>query len=194
LRAFLAIPLPAEGAAALRSLQESLRTLSALEEFRWVAPRNIHLTLRFLGEIDEARARSAGEALGAAASRGSAFELSFERFGVFPHLRSPNVLWTGPSETPQALRALVEALFEELERAGFPREERPFRAHLTLARRRGRRRPPPGLEGELVAAEQRWLVPPPSFRVEEAVLFQSELRPGGAIYTPIRRHPLGEAI
>jgi 2'-5' RNA ligase len=189
-RAFLAIPLMTEEAGALRSLQESLASLPALAEFRWIPPQNIHLTLRFLGEIGEAEARLAGEALEAAASGARAFELPLERFGVFPHLRSPSVLWAGPRQSPQPLEEFVERLFARLDAAGFPPEERPFRSHLTIGRRRIKSRSPAGLEGELDAAERRWLSPPLQLRMSEAVLFRSALRPGGAIYTPIRRSAL----
>jgi 2'-5' RNA ligase len=190
LRTFLAIPLLPEERGALRSLQESLGTLPALAEFRWIPPQNVHLTLRFLGEIGEAEARRAGEALEAAAREGRAFELSLERFGVFPHLRSPNVLWTGPERSPQPLEEFVGRLFDGLGAAGFSPEDRPFRAHLTIGRRRVKGRPPAGLEGELNAAERRWLSPPLRLWMGEAVLFRSELRPGGAIYTPVHRSPL----
>ncbi|MDA1001609.1 MAG: hypothetical protein O2807_13975, partial [bacterium] len=76
--------------------------------------------------------------------------------------------------------------------AGFPREERelPFSAHLTLARRRVKGRPPAGLEGELEAAEGRGLRPPPPYPIREAVLYQSELQPRGAIYTALRTERL----
>ncbi|MEE9273976.1 MAG: RNA 2',3'-cyclic phosphodiesterase [bacterium] len=187
MRAFLAVPLPPDFRPAVESLQENLGSLSALGEFRWIPAGNVHLTLRFLGEIGEEEARAAGDALEAAAAEGAEFELRLERFGVFPHLKSPNVLWAGPNEVPPALAALAGALGGALEEAGFPREGRPFQAHLTLGRRRGRGRAPAGLEGELEAAESRWLQPPPSFRTAEAALFRSDLRPSGAIYTPVRQ-------
>ena len=171
----------------LRLLQESLGTLPALAEFRWIPPQNIHLTLRFLGEIGEDEARRAGEALEAAAREGRAFEMPLERFGVFPHLRSPNVLWAGPGQCPKTLEAFAERLSGGLAGAGFPPEGRPFQAHLTIGRRRVRGRPPAGLEGELDAAERRWLSPPLRLWMGEATLFRSELRPGGAIYTPVHR-------
>ncbi|MEK6709437.1 MAG: RNA 2',3'-cyclic phosphodiesterase [Nitrospinota bacterium] len=190
MRAFLAVPLMPEDGGVVGALQESLASMPALEEFRWIPPSNVHLTLRFLGEIDEDEAERAGGALEAAAGGAEGFELLLERFGVFPHLRSPNVLWAGPVACPPALEAFVRRLSGGLSRAGLPAADRPFKPHLTIGRRRGRGRPPGGLEGELVAAEHRWLSPPLRLRMEEAVLFRSELRPGGAIYAPIRRAPL----
>jgi len=189
MRAFLAIPLVPEEAGKLRALQESLTSLPALGEFRWTPVQNIHLTLRFLGDIGESQAARAGDVLEAAAARCRPFEMPLDRFGVFPHLRSPSVLWGGPERTPGPLADFAERLLEEMDAAGFPAEERPFRAHLTLARRRVKGRPPAGLEGELAAAEGRWLSPPPRFRMGEAGLFRSALRPGGAIYILIRRAP-----
>jgi len=187
LRAFLAIPLMPEGGDPLRSLQASLGTLPALAEFRWIPPQNIHLTVRFLGEIGEDEASRAGKALEAAACGARAFEMAIERFGVFPHLRIPNVLWAGPEKCPGALEEFVERLSGGLAEAGFPPESRPFQAHLTIGRRRVKGRPPAGLEGELDAAERRWLSPPLRLWMKEGALFRSELRPGGAIYTPVHR-------
>lgn len=194
MRAFLAIPLPGGFLPVLESLQENLRRLAALNEFRWIPGENVHLTLRFLGEIGEEQAAGAGRALEEAAGGVAPFELRFERFGVFPHLKNPNVLWVGPNQCPEPLVAFAAKLADGLEGAGFSPEKRLFRPHLTMARRRVRRRPPSGLEGELEAAERRWLQPAPSFRAAEACLFCSELRPSGAIYTPLNRVSLDREV
>lgn len=192
MRAFVAVPVPAGLHPALAALQAHLTELPALDEFRWIPVQNLHLTLRFLGEVDEDRVPDIEAALRAAVSGARAVDLPLERFGVFPHLKRPNVLWTGPNETPASLTEMAGVLNARLEEAGFPREEgaRPFAAHLTLARRRVKGRPPAGLEGELEAAEGRWLRPPPQLPVREAALYRSELQPRGAIYTAIHTERL----
>ena len=187
MRAFLAIPFSPDEHKMLESLQVSLATMPALDDFRWARPGNIHITLRFLGDIEEEKAEAAAEALRRAGEDAPAFDVSIDRFGVFPHLKRPNVLWAGPSERPEPLVELEENLSRYLAEAGFPPGEGSFRPHLTIARRRSRDRPPAGLEGELEIAEQRWLTPPLVCRAREAVLFRSELNPSGAIHTELEK-------
>ena len=100
MRAFLAIPFSPDEHKMLESLQVSLATMPALDDFRWARPENIHITLRFLGDIEEEQAEAAAEALRRVGEGAPAFDISIDRFGVFPNLKRPNVLWTGPSETP----------------------------------------------------------------------------------------------
>ena len=192
MRAFLAIQFSADEHRLFESLQALLATMPALEDFRWVRPENIHITLRFLGDIEEEQA-AAAEALLRTGEDVPAFDILIDRFGVFPHLKRPNVLWAGPSETPEPLVEFEASLSRYLVEAGFPSAEGLFHPHLTLARRRSRDRPPAGLEGELEVAEQRWLTPPLICRAREAVLFRSELNPSGAIHTALEKVTLGQA-
>ena len=192
MRAFLAIPFSANEHRMMESLQESLATMPALDDFRWMRPQNVHITLRFLGEVEDAQAEAIAEALRRAGEGVPAFSISVGRFGVFPHLKRPGVLWAGPSETPAPLAELAANLSHHLAEAGFPPAEGPFRPHLTIARRRSRDRPPAGLEGELEVAEQRWLTPPLLCPAREAALFRSELNPSGAIHTVLARVTFGE--
>lgn len=187
MRSFLAIPFSPDEHEKLESLQKSLATMPALDDFRWGRPQNIHITLRFLGDIEDAQAEAAAEALRRAGEGASAFDIPIDRFGVFPHLKRPGVLWAGPSELPEPLAELESRLSRCLDEAGFPLGEGRFRPHLTIARRRSRDRPPAGLEGELEIAEQRWLTPPLVCRAREAVLFRSELNPSGAIHTVLEK-------
>lgn len=191
MRAFLAIPFSADEHKMLESLQESLATMPALQDFRWMRPQNVHITLRFLGDIEDEQAEAAAEALRHAGEGAPAFEISIDRFGVFPQLKRPNVLWAGPSETPEPLMELEANLSRYLAEAGFPPGEGAFRPHLTIARRRSRDRPPAGLEGELEIAEQRWLTPPLVCCAREAVFFRSELNPSGAIHTVLEKVTFG---
>ena len=191
MRAFLAIPFSPDEHEKLESLQKSLATMPALDDFRWARPENIHITLRFLGDIEDAQAEAGAEALRRAGEGASAFDIPIDRFGVFPHLKRPGVLWAGPSELPEPLAELESRLSRCLDEAGFPPGEGRFRPHLTVARRRSRDRPPAGLEGELEIAEQRWLTPPLVCRAREAVLFRSELNPSGAIHTVLEKVTLG---
>lgn len=184
-RAFIGIPLPAEGQEAVAGLQDYLRALPPFSEFRWVPPGNVHITLRFLGDISGDEAAAASTALASGSAGGRAFSFPLDRLGAFPRAENPSVLWAGPMEPPPALVSLAENLQSALVRAGFPAEERPFRPHLTLARRRRKKRPPRGLAAALREADEARPGPCPVLRMSEAALIQSDLRPGGVVYTPL---------
>ena len=185
MRAFIGIPLREEGAAVVAALGENLDQFPHFSAFRRVPPANVHLTLRFLGEISDDQAAAAAGALASACAGARAFSFALERLGAFPRPGSPSVLWAGPAETPPALARLAGDLESALATSGFEPEDRPFRPHLTLARRRRRERVPKGLAAALREAEEARLRPPPFLEMREAVLFQSELRPGGAVYTAL---------
>lgn len=149
---------------------------------RWTRPEGRHLTLTFLGEVDDARVDAIGDAAAMVAARHAPFEAAFAELGGFPSLGRPRVLWLGLGAGAGPMAALAGDLDRALVPLGIPPEDRPFRAHLTLAR----------------IARPRALDVPPSapvpatpFSVEAAVLFRSQLHPKGARYTPLRRLPLG---
>ena len=183
MRLFLAIDLPPEVRDAIAEVQE--RSRRSCPGWRWVRAEGIHLTLRFLGEVtqaDEARQREAWRRAVASHPR-IRFEVG--GLGVFPGGGRPRVLWLGVKDASPAgdLEALAEALEDTARKLGFEPEERPFRAHLTLARAEREERPvspPPG--GALLASD---LV------AEEVVLFRSELGSGGARYSRVAAFPLG---
>ena len=191
MRAFLAVPLPPAGHLAVEEIQQCLRGHDAFSDFRWVPPANVHLTLRFLGEITEEEAEPVAAALVAACLQARGCSLELNRLGVFPNPKNPGVIWAGPAEPPAALLSLEAGLSAGLVDAGFEPEARLFRPHLTLARcrrrGRGRGRPPKELAQALQEAERTCLASPPTFSLTEAVLFKSELRPGGAHHTVLRR-------
>ncbi len=184
MRLFLAIDLPREVRQALGDLQD--RTRRSCPGWRWVRPEGIHLTLRFLGEVgpaDEARQR---ETWRRAVAGHAAVRFQVGGLGVFPGGGRPRVLWVGVKDASAGgdLAALATSLEAAARELGFEPEERPFRAHLTLARaeREGRPiAPPPG--GSPIAAD---------VEADEVVLFRSELGPGGAKYTRIAAFPLGD--
>jgi 2'-5' RNA ligase len=177
-RAFMALELTTGVREAIAELTASLR--ARMPSARWVRPEGVHLTLRFLGTTPPARIDRLRPALAAAASECEPLEAHIAGLGTFPGPgRPPRVLWLGIQIPPPGL-ALQAACERAAVLAGFPAEERPFRSHLTLARFR-----------------QRILRPslPPvdlgTVRLETLALVRSELRPHGAVYTPIDRFPLG---
>jgi 2'-5' RNA ligase len=184
LRAFIAVDLDAGLKAAVRELVRKLEALRA--DIRWTKPDGHHLTLKFLGEIDDAAAERVKAVLKEVASRHRAFSLRLEGTGVFPGERSPRVLWIGVVAGPE-LGAFQEELEEALGREGFPREDRAFKPHLTLGRVKGRDRLDKVL-AELAAHARDDFG---GMAVGKIALFESRLRPEGAEYRIVDEASLG---
>ena len=186
MRAFIAIDLPVAIRAALREKQQAFQ--AACPDASWTRPEGIHLTLKFLGEISEAQVKQVSDAL-SALERFEAFEIGVEGFGFFPDARRPRVFWAG-LQAPPALPELAARVETALESLGFPREQRPFTPHLTLARFKIPRSQA-ALQG-LLEREVGAVREPPllgRFAVSEFFLFESKLSPHGAEYTKVARFP-----
>ena len=184
IRVFIAIPLPREVIDRACELQARLRDAGL--GMRWVRPAAIHLTLKFLGDIDRTRIAGIDDAIAATAGAVGPLNLAAKGLGVFPGVRKARVLWMGiAGQTP----LLVEAhrhLEAQMAPLGFPPEKRRFSAHLTLARAKGRL-DPHWLVRQLETVGGFEAVP---FVAREIVLFRSELRPDGAVYTRLVSKPL----
>jgi RNA 2',3'-cyclic 3'-phosphodiesterase len=153
----------------------------ALAEAKWTRPEGRHLTLAFLGEVDEGRIGEITDALRSASAKHAPFEAAFDRIGGFPNDRRPRVLWVGIGTGADEMIAIQRDVADALEPLGFAPDDRPFHPHLTLARF-----PRPKTIGTLPATA----VPTTSFRVEEIVLFRSQLHPKGARYSVVEAIPL----
>lgn len=145
---------------------------------RWVPPEGVHLTLIFLGAVASDRVAGIAAAIGRAAARHRPLELSVRGAGTFGRSSSPRVLYLGIDGEVRALTALQRDIAGELEPLGFPREERSFTQHLTLARSRDDR----GDASLATAAERLAAFDAGSARVTGVRLMQSHLGPGGARY------------
>ena len=185
MRTFIALEL---GKEPRRALAELLEKLSAeLPGVRWSKPGNVHLTLRFLGEINDALIPEVAEAAREAAARCPPLFLKLGRPGAFGG-RSPRVLFLRVEGDLEELARVYSELENELEKRGFGREERSFKPHLTLGRRKKGSVPPSWTELVSLKEITDW-------EAEEIVLFSSTLTPSGPIYTPLGRFPLrGEEI
>jgi 2'-5' RNA ligase len=147
----------------------------------WVAPDNLHLTLKFLGAVEEARLSAIGSALAAAAAGQPAFGFRCAGLGAFPSPGRPRVVWAGIEQADAALAALARAVEQSLVPLGFEQEARDFTAHVTLGRIREPRRQP-ALPGALAAAARREFG---RVRVDHISLMQSQLHPRGARYSAL---------
>jgi RNA 2',3'-cyclic 3'-phosphodiesterase len=137
MRTFIAVPLPPECRTLLSSLQGELRALDA--DVRWTAVPSIHLTLKFLGEIDPGLVPGLSAALRSATSSLPPFGLSLRGLGGFPNLRSPRVLWCGVEGDVDKLSELQKIVEQICASFGFEPEDRGFHPHLTLGRVQGKR-------------------------------------------------------
>jgi 2'-5' RNA ligase len=181
IRSFIAIELSEEAKKGLAGLKKELEK----DEHRfvkWVDPRGIHLTLKFLGNIPSERVTEITEAMKKAAQGVSPFLLEISGLGAFPSLKQARVLWVGIGGELDQLSTLQQNIDSVLAALGFAREERPFVPHLTLARvREGASLPERRSFGELVgsaAFEDKYPI-----EVEAVRLMRSQLTPAGAIYT-----------
>lgn len=166
------------------------RLRPAARDIAWVAPGNLHLTLKFLGEIGEARIESVAAALGEAGLAADPFEARIRGLGAFPSADRPRVVWAGVTEGASEMIALARRVDVALAALGFPRDERPFSPHVTLGRVRRPERNP-ALSDALGGAAARAFG---QVRVLSASLMRSELGPRGARYTELATIRLGRPV
>lgn len=189
IRSFVAIAL---GEELHRELDRLLRRLQADAPpgvVKWVPAANIHLTLKFLGDIQPEQVEPILTALRREVADLSPFSFVVEGFGCFPGLRRPRVLWAGVRETTGQLQALQVRVERALNPLGFPPEERGFSPHLTLGRVRDGVRPAELREiSGLIERTQIGKLGEQT--VTSVILFRSDLRPAGPIYTPLGEAPL----
>lgn len=175
MRLFIAMPLPTE-------IEESLgKVIFVLKQNRtrvkWVAPKNIHLTIKFLGEAEDSTVSEISGAIDRVAQKHGIVRSAIDKLGAFPSLKRPRVFWAGLSEATEALAAIASDVEDEMAGFGFTREDRPFRCHLTL----GRVKDSSGLV-KLVDAVKGYEFAPETVTFDRIVLFKSTLTPRGPIY------------
>ena len=185
IRSFLAIELPRAILKKIEEVQGDLKLSHA--DVRWVNPEKIHLTLKFFGNIDEARIEPIVQSIEGPIQTASPFHLLVRGVGVFPHLKNPRVIWMGLADGKEVLTSLQNQLETLLGKIGFQPEDRPFHPHLTL----GRVKSSKGKEEILKRMEKYKEEEFGDFHVERVILFKSDLRPVGPVYTPLSEIKLG---
>jgi 2'-5' RNA ligase len=185
MRTFVAIELDEE---CRRNLATAIEKMAhAVEGIKWVTPESAHLTLKFIGQLDEKDVPDALEVLESAAARARPFTMRVKGISAFPSKKKPRVIHAPVEESSGVLEELAEAVDAGLaEKLDIEREKRQFKPHITLGRtQKGTSCPPI----EKLASEVR----EPGFgevEVDEIVLMKSDLTPRGAIYTPLEHVPL----
>ena len=186
MRCFVAVDIPTGVRDALLAAQAALRGRLRHADVRWVGSDQLHLTLKFLGTVPAERVAAISAALERVAASAALLSLTAAGLGAFPSTASARVLWAGITAGTGDSAELAAAIDAATAALGFAPETRPFRCHLTLGRVRSRR----GVPGLAAAIQQirdvafgRWVA-------ADIVLYESRLRPTGALYVPISRHAL----
>jgi len=183
IRSFIAVELPRELKLALSQLQEKFKSASSMP-VKWVDPGNIHLTLKFLGDISPEITGRITSALEDAARGTKPFDIEVSGLGVFPNIKRVQIIWVGLAGELAKLGQFQKHIEEMLAPLGFPPEAGPFTPHLTLARVRDYARPDDRLAlGELIAGmkfEQKYII-----NVNAVFLMKSQLTREGPIYSKI---------
>lgn len=185
IRCFIALDLPLAVKNDLEKLIGELR--QSKPAVTWVKADRLHLTLKFLGNVPLEKIAEIQTALQDVASRSAPFRLQPSGCGAFPSVKQMRVVWAGLKGDQQQLGALQANVEATLAPLGFPPEGRPFRAHLTLGRVKG----PRELDSLQKALLARQNFQTEAFDVTELVLYKSDLRPEGPLYTPLFRAILG---
>jgi 2'-5' RNA ligase len=174
MRLFIGIPLPGEYAQIIGRIQAAWKK-RLVAQVSWVRPELAHVTLKFLGEVDEDRVVAVVQAMREAVQ--GSFEMQGGAGGFFPPKGAPRVIWVGLRQGREECAAYFEDLDGGLAQAGFVAESKPFSPHLTVARVKAAMRSDdwPGL---LVDLKREW----PAFTVSHVVLWQSILKPSGPEY------------
>ncbi len=186
IRSFIAFELPEAVISLLGKVQQELKSLRL--KVRWVRPENIHLTLKFLGNINPGDIENIGGAMSDAARDCAPFTLTVGGIGFFPGIKRPRIIWVGLGGEIQVLLNLQRNLEDRLATVGFPKEKRSFKAHLTLGRIR--QAVNPSKIGQAIqeysdSGNQK-------FTADRVILFKSDLKPSGAEYLQLKQVGLGK--
>lgn len=182
-RTFVAVLIDEHIRESISRVQNEVKKLAP--DVKWVAPENLHVTLKFLGDVQEDALPEVFSAVEKAAGSVRSFELAMSGLGAFPNPQRARVVWVGAEKGREELIELAAAVEAELVSTGFAREEKPFKAHVTIGRIRDRA--PRGLAEALTQVEADALG---SQRVSGVVVMSSDLRPGGPVYSVMKDVPL----
>ena len=185
IRSFLAFELPAEIREHIRVISKELRKMAL--PVRWVKIDNIHLTILFLGSVDEDTIGDIEEKVSVVVKGISAFKTKLSSVGAFPHWRRPRVIWIGLNGDIERLSHLRDDLQKELTALGFISEKRPFRPHLTLGRFKG----PINRDEDIEWICNKYRdINSDLHQLNELILYKSDLKPDGPVYTKMATWPL----
>jgi RNA 2',3'-cyclic 3'-phosphodiesterase len=187
MRAFIAVELPQEIKDSLSRLQGQLKKSGA--DVKWIEPNNIHLTLKFLGEIDEKQLEKIIRIIEDTVKDKNAFHARISSIGAFPKINYPRVIWVAIDKGDNEAKQTAKELEEKIAKIGIPRENKAFSSHITIGRTRStinRER----LVKDLSALENNLANTDLEFIVAKITLFKSALTPNGPIYESLKEASL----
>lgn len=187
IRTFIAIDLEETARDFLRRISSDLQRQGA--DVGWVKNSNIHLTLKFLGDITEDSLLIINKELQTVFQTQEPLHLRIGGPGVFPNYDRPRIIWIGIHDNSDRLLNLFNTIEAALSKLGFPKEKRRFSPHLTLGRVRSNK----GKEKLIKAIKDQADLAGPDLRAHEAILFKSDLKPSGSVYTPLCKFQFGLA-
>jgi 2'-5' RNA ligase len=188
LRAFIAVEVPPIIHKAIDSKTASLKAALDDSMVRWVPTGNIHLTLKFLGDVSPASVEALSQMLNDEVSQHESFALEFGGLGAFPNLRRPRVIWIG-IQAPAGLEALQHGIEAAITALGYPNEKRAFSPHLTIGRVK-QNASPVNIHKIRSILEETKVGSLGSAQVSAVHLIKSDLKPTGAVYTQLFSAPL----
>ena len=177
IRSFIAIELPTGTRSSLEGITGKLKASAG--DVRWVKTDDIHLTLKFLGDVEEERIPDIGGCIEQCVMGITPFTIAVRGMGAFPSDHSPQVIWIAAADESGTLSRMQLSLEDGLARLGFKKEKRPFSPHLTL----GRLKSPRGKDAVRRALTEFKNADCGSCTADAVCLFKSELKPGGAVHT-----------
>jgi len=177
-RAFIAVEFSPEAREEFVRVEEVFKKAGA--DVKWVEPENVHITLKFLGNIPEEKIAYFAEKVEKAAFLTRSFEMVLEGTGAFPGWGYPKVIWIGIGEGNKEIKGLAKSVEDVLAEEGFEKENRPFSPHVTIGRvRTGKNR------SRLKEIAESLEIKAVTSSVSRIILFRSDLSPKGPAYTPL---------
>jgi len=183
IRSFIAIELDAHVRDTLTDVQTTLRRSGA--HVKWVKAENIHLTLKFLGDVDEKKISLIKDTLRPPLEKISPFEIQISTPGAFPNMNRPRAIWVGISQGNEVIKTIVQDMEDSLGRVGFKKETRPFASHITIGRVRSFKN-----IHQLAKAISETTLTPLQQSINHITLFKSTLTSSGPIYEALHTWPL----
>ncbi|MCM8797431.1 MAG: RNA 2',3'-cyclic phosphodiesterase [Candidatus Omnitrophica bacterium] len=183
MRTFIAIAFPETIRDYLKEVLERLKATGA--DVKWVSPENIHLTLKFLGEVDAEKTEKIALIMETIAKDTPCFRMSLSSLGAFPKIDYPRVIWMGVDKGGKECKEIAMVLEDKIAKLGITRQDRPFSSHITVGRLRSythRERLIQELRNPTIPATGK----NPEFSVGQITLFKSTLTPAGPIYEPLK--------
>ena len=180
IRLFVAVSISDQSRNAVSNLIQNFKSVSP--GVRWVKPENLHLTLKFLGNVEESKLSSLKNALDSSVSDLRLFQFDLTNLGCFPNIKRPRVLWIGIEDESKQIVRLHENIEEQFFKVDFPKEKRRLQPHLTVARVKDSRN-----SNSVLSEFQNYNFGRHTIEVADVLLMKSDLRQSGAIYTCLHK-------